>query len=122
MTPAMRPFPLAPQCSPVGLTIIAGRGRGRGEGSGVGRGGEGERRGFPQLHFEWKWLETKWREPKWLRWVHSEGVHEIVRMQECKDGGKKLLDLIWVDTDKSRSHENSIETVCPVKALVSIKS
>ena len=22
-------------------------------------------------------------------------------MQECKDAGKKLLDLVWVDTDKS---------------------
>ena len=35
-------------------------------------------------------------------------------MPECKDAGKKLLELIWVDTDKSvsRSQENSIETVC----------
>ena len=33
--------------------------------------------------------------------VHSEGVYEIFPMQECKDRGMKLLDLIWVDTDKS---------------------
>ena len=32
--------------------------------------------------------------------VHSGGVYEIVPMQECKDAGKKLLDLIWVYTDK----------------------
>ena len=29
-----------------------------------------------------------------IAWVHSEGVDEIVPMQECKDAGKKLLDLI----------------------------
>ena len=34
-------------------------------------------------------------------WVHSEGVYEIVPMQECRDAGMKPLDLIWVDTDKS---------------------
>ena len=41
-------------------------------------------------------------------WVHSQGAHEIVPMQECKDAGKKLLDLIWVDTDKSvdPAHKN----------------
>ena len=33
--------------------------------------------------------------------VHSEGVHEKVPMQECKDASKKLLELIWVDADKS---------------------
>ena len=38
---------------------------------------------------------------KRLNGVLSEGVHEIVPMQECKDAGKKPLDLIWVDTDKS---------------------
>ena len=32
-------------------------------------------------------------------WVHSEGVDEIVPMQECRDAGMKPLDLIWVDTD-----------------------
>ena len=36
-----------------------------------------------------------------IDWVHSEGVYEIVPMQECKDAGMKPLDLIWVDTDKS---------------------
>ena len=34
-------------------------------------------------------------------WVHSEGVYEIVPMQECRDAGMKPLDLIWVDTEKS---------------------
>ena len=36
-----------------------------------------------------------------IDWVRSEGVHEIVPMQECTDAGMKPLDLIWVDTDKS---------------------
>ena len=36
-----------------------------------------------------------------IDWVHSEGVYEIVPVQECKDAGMKPLDLIWVDTDKS---------------------
>ena len=36
-----------------------------------------------------------------IDWVHSEGVYEIVPMQECKDAGMKPLDLIWVDADKS---------------------
>ena len=36
-----------------------------------------------------------------IGWVHSEGVYEIVPKQECKDVGMRLLDLIWVDTDKS---------------------
>ena len=34
-------------------------------------------------------------------WVHSEGVYEIVPVQECRDAGMTPLDLIWVDTDKS---------------------
>ena len=34
-------------------------------------------------------------------WVHSEGVYEIVPMQECKDAGVRPLDLLGVDTDKS---------------------
>ena len=34
-------------------------------------------------------------------WVHSEGVHEIVPMQECTDADKKLLDLTRLDTDTS---------------------
>ena len=33
--------------------------------------------------------------------AHSEGVYEIVPMQECKGAGQKLLELIWVDTDKT---------------------
>ena len=33
--------------------------------------------------------------------VRSEGVFEIVSMQEGKDAGKNPLELIWVDTDKS---------------------
>ena len=36
-----------------------------------------------------------------IAWVDSEGVYEIVPMQECKDEGKKLLDLICVNTDKT---------------------
>ena len=36
-----------------------------------------------------------------IDWVHSEGVYEIVPVQECRDAGMKPLDLIWVDTDKS---------------------
>ena len=34
-------------------------------------------------------------------WVHSEGVCEIVPVQECKETSEKLLELIWVDTDTS---------------------
>ena len=41
------------------------------------------------------------RDVKKIEWVHSEGVHEIVPMQECRDAGMKPLDPIWVDTDKS---------------------
>ena len=33
--------------------------------------------------------------------AHSEGVRDIVPMLECKEAGKKLLELIWVDTDTS---------------------
>ena len=33
--------------------------------------------------------------------VHSGGVYEVVSMQQCKDASKKLLELIWVDTDRS---------------------
>ena len=36
-----------------------------------------------------------------------EGVDEIVPMQECRDAGKKLLDLIWVETDKSVDHTHN---------------
>ena len=36
-----------------------------------------------------------------IDWVHSEGVYEIVPIQECKDAGMKPLDLIRGDTDKS---------------------
>ena len=36
-----------------------------------------------------------------IEWVHSEGLYDIVPMQECIDSGQRLLDLIWVDTDKS---------------------
>ena len=36
-----------------------------------------------------------------ILWVHSEGVHEIVPMQECRDAGMKPLDLLRVDTNKS---------------------
>ena len=33
--------------------------------------------------------------------LHSEGVYEIVPMQECRHVGMKPLDSIWVDADKS---------------------
>ena len=36
-----------------------------------------------------------------IEWAHSEVAYEIVPMQECKDADKKLLELTWVDTDKS---------------------
>ena len=36
-----------------------------------------------------------------IDWVRSEGIYEIVPMQECKDAGMKPSDLIWVDSDKS---------------------
>ena len=36
-----------------------------------------------------------------IDWVHSEGVYEIVPMQECRYAGMKPLELIWLDTDKS---------------------
>ena len=36
-----------------------------------------------------------------IEWVRSDGVNEIVPMQDCKDAGKELLELIWLDTDKS---------------------
>ena len=36
-----------------------------------------------------------------IDWVPSEGVYEIVPMQECTDASMNSLDLIWVDTDKS---------------------
>ena len=36
-----------------------------------------------------------------IDWVHSEGIYEIVPMQECRDADMKPFDLIWVDTDKS---------------------
>ena len=46
-----------------------------------------------------------------IDWVHSEGVYEIVPMQECRDADRNPLDLICVDTDKSvdPTQENSIE-------------
>ena len=50
-----------------------------------------------------------------IDWVHSEGVHEIVQMQECGDAGMKPLDLICVDTDKSvdpTRKKDSITVVC----------
>ena len=43
-----------------------------------------------------------------------EGVFEIVPMQHCTDADKKLMELIWVDTDtpvESHSQENTIDTV-----------
>ena len=49
-----------------------------------------------------------------IDWVHSEGIYEIVPMQERRDAGMKPLDLIWLDTQVcgSDTQENSIEVVC----------
>ena len=47
-----------------------------------------------------------------IDWVYSEGVHESVPMQKCRDAGMKPLDLICLDTDKSvgpTGKKNSIE-------------
>ena len=46
--------------------------------------------------------------------VHSNKVYESVPMQNCNDAGKKLLDLIWVDTDKSvdPAHNKFRSTLC----------
>ena len=60
-------------------------------------------------------------------WAHSEGVCEIVSMQECQDAGMKPLALIWVDTDKSvdPAYKKIRSKLCArefeaVKVLVSI--
>ena len=52
-----------------------------------------------------------------IDWVHSEGVYESVPRQECKDAGKKPLDLNWVDTDKSvdRTHKKNRSRLCARK-------
>ena len=39
--------------------------------------------------------------------VHSDGVDEIVPLQERIDAGPKRLNLIWVNTDKSVDPEQS---------------
>ena len=47
--------------------------------------------------------------------VRSNKVYESVPMQGYNDAGKKLLDLIWVDTDKSvdpAHNKFSIDIVC----------
>ena len=36
-----------------------------------------------------------------IAWVNSEGVHDFVPMRWCTDAGKKLLDLILAETDKT---------------------
>ena len=50
-----------------------------------------------------------------IDWVHSEGVYEIVSMQECRDFGMKPLDLIWGEhrqVCRPDTQETSIEVVC----------
>ena len=49
-------------------------------------------------------------------WVHSEGVYEIVPVQECKGAGMKPWDLIWVDTDKSvdPTHKKNRSRLCAI--------
>ena len=46
--------------------------------------------------------------------VHSEGFYETVPMQDCKDAGEKLLELIWVDADKSvdPAHKKILSRLC----------
>ena len=48
-----------------------------------------------------------------IEWVHSDKVYEIT-MQDCDEAGKKLLDLIWMDTDKSvdHAHKKIRSTLC----------
>ena len=43
--------------------------------------------------------------PEEIDWVHSEGVYEIVPMQECRDAGKQRLDLI-------RGHARKFDRGC----------
>ena len=50
-----------------------------------------------------------------IDWVHSEGVYEIVPMQECRDAGMKPLDLNLGGHRQvcgSDTQENSTEVVC----------
>ena len=49
-----------------------------------------------------------------IEWVHSNKVYESVPMQNCSDAGKKLLDLIWVDTDNTAdpAHKKFRSTLC----------
>ena len=52
-----------------------------------------------------------------IAWVHSEGVCEVVPLQECVDAGNKPLGLIWVDTAKSvdLAHEKIRSRLCARK-------
>ena len=49
-----------------------------------------------------------------IAWLHSESVNEIVPIQERKDASEKLLDLMWVDTDKSvdPAHKKNRSRLC----------
>ena len=50
-----------------------------------------------------------------IDWVHSEGVYEIVPMQDCNDAGKKTVGVDLGGHRKvcgSDTQENSIEVVC----------
>ena len=49
-----------------------------------------------------------------IEWMHSEGVCEIAPIQMWVDADKKLLGLIWVDTDKSvdLAHNNIRSRLC----------
>ena len=47
-------------------------------------------------------------------WCWQPRREEMSRMQECRDASTKLLELIWVDTDKSVNpthKKDSIDTV-----------
>ena len=55
-----------------------------------------------------------------IDWVHSEGVYEIVPMQECRDAGMKTVGLDLGGRRQvcgSDTQENSIEVVCKRKTI-----
>ena len=52
--------------------------------------------------------------------VHTEGVYEIVPMQDYEDAGMKLLELMGVDTDKSaREHKKKTQSKIQRTSLAS---
>ena len=49
-----------------------------------------------------------------IDWIRTEGVYEVVSMQEGSGAGMRPLDFIWVDRQvcETNTRENSIEVVC----------